>query len=29
MITLLNLQYTLYETCNEMAVADAAEVIVM
>ena len=29
MITLLNLQYTSYETCNEVAVADVVEVIVM
>lgn len=29
MITLLDLQYTSYESCNEMAVADVAEVIVM
>ena len=29
MITFLNLQYTSNETCDEMAVTDAAEVIVM
>lgn len=29
MIALLDLQYTSYESCNEMAVADVAEGIVM